>query len=436
MSAGTGEGAVPRDRFGNPLAPGVPYARGAYIHDTTDDLRKLRHAWSMVRGRAEAESLDAIYNFSGLERRFEAAAGDRTPLDDEIAPALLDDRLRALALDHMGGQAGRHDAMMFNRQTAAILTATLVMAAPGDTVIGVSPSYSHPCVVRAAKRAGAHFIDTVGAAAFAEALDAVCDGAERPPLVALTRLAVSYDILGEGEIARIVDLAHRAGARILVDDAGGARVGPAVFGQPKALELGVDIAATGLDKYGTIGPRLGLLAGDAALVDEIRATAFELGVEARPMLYPAVVHSLEQYDPERVRALVATTREVAEALKARLGNRVAETPVTAQLKGEDILEMAMARAGLDTPPIKPIEATAGLAMALVRDHGILTVHLAGIPPGTSALLIKFVPPETLARFGGAARFAEAIDDSIGALARAIGDPAAMQTLLFGASASA
>ena len=154
------------------------------------------------------------------------------------------------------------------------------------------------------------------------------------------------------------------------------------------------------------------------------------------MLYPAVVHSLAQYDPQRVRDLVATTKEVAEALKARFGNRVSETPVTAQLKGEDILEMAMERAGLTERPAMPIEATAGFAMAMARDHGILSVHLAGLPPGTSALLFKFIPPETLERFGGAKRFAEAVDHSIDTLASAIGSPGEMRSLLYGSADAA
>ena len=58
-------------------------------------------------------------------------------------------------------------------------------------------------------------------------------------------------------------------------------------------------------------------------------------------------------------------------------------------------------------------------MLLLRDHGILTVHFAALPPGTSALLLKFVPPETLARFGGAERFAAAVDASLGELARVV-----------------
>ena len=149
------------------------------------------------------------------------------------------------------------------------------------------------------------------------------------------------------------------------------------------------------------------------------------------MLYPFVVHTLEQYDPESVRELVRNTIEVAEELKKRLGNRVTETPVTAQLLAEDILEMAMERANVTAAPIVPYEATAALAMLLVRDFGIMTVHLAGLPPGSSPLLIKFVPPHTLERFGGAARFAEAIDSSITSLSAIVDKPEALRELLFG-----
>ncbi len=415
------------DRFGNTLTPGFPYAHGAFIRDSRDDHVKLRRAWQFIRKRAKENGLEEIYNFSGLERRFEAKADDLTLLDDELAPALMGARLDELALDHLGGNAQDHGIMVFNRQTAAILTATLVLVEPGQTVIGISATGSHPCVTRAADRAQANFVDTLTLPEFERALAE----SENVALVSLTRLAVSYEILGLTEIERIVKLSHDAGARVLVDDAGGARVGPAVFDQPKMLALGVDVGSTGLDKYGTIGPRVGLMGGEKDLVEKMRALAFELGVEARPMLYPAVVHSLEQYDPARVRDLVETTKEVLGALKKRLGNRITETQVIGRLDGEDILEIAMERAGITEYPIMPIEASAGLSMLLLRDYGMLTVHFAGLPPGTSSMLIKFVPPETLKRFGGAEKYAEAVDKSLDALAGVIGDEKAFRELLFG-----
>jgi L-seryl-tRNA(Ser) seleniumtransferase len=157
-----------------------------------------------------------------------------------------------------------------------------------------------------------------------------------------------------------------------------------------------------------------------------------MGLEARPLMYPAAFRSLAGYTPERVRHLVETTREVAAAVKKVVGaRRVHETPIIAELLADDILEMAMERAGLRTPPIVPIEATAALAMLLLRDHGMMTVHFVGLPPGTSALMIKFIPPETLARFGGAPIYARAIDESLTKLAEILGDTVKVRRLLFG-----
>ena len=93
----------------------------------------------------------------------------------------------------------------------------------------------------------------------------------------------------------------------------------------------------------------------------------------------------------------------------------------------------MERGGLSTPPVVPYEATAGLAMLLLRDHGIITVHFAGMPPGTAALLIKFLPPETLARLGGPAKMAEAIDDGITKLGEILKQPGALKELIMGSA---
>jgi L-seryl-tRNA(Ser) seleniumtransferase len=419
-----------QDRFGNPIAPGLPYARGSIVESTSDDLQKLKVAWQNIRARTEAGGgTDAVFIMNGLERGMKIEPADIALLDDEIAPAMLDEALAATGLAHLGGDPAKHDVMVCNRQTAALLVAGAIMIKPGDTVVGVSPRYSHPAVVRAVAHGGGKFTDCAGL----EAYRTTMAGLAKVDAVFVTRLSVSYEILSEEEIREVFAIARAKGAKILVDDAGGARVGPAVFDQSHALALGADLVCTGLDKYGTVGPRVGLVAGDRETVAKMRARAWEMGIEARPMLYPAIHKSLAQYRPERVRELVATTMTVKEALRPLLGDaRLWITPVTVQLRGEDILEMAMERAGIEKPPCVPYEATAGLAMIMLRDHGIISVHFAGMPPGTSALMIKFVAPETLARFGGAKKMAGAIDASITALSKVIGDPGAMAKLLLGA----
>ncbi len=418
------------DSFGNPIAPGLPYARGAILPDTDSDLRKLRIAWEHIRRRRAALGADSVYLLSGLERKLELPEIDAALLDDEMASALYTDTVRELGLAHMGGIVEEHDILVTNRLTAGLLLAGDVLVGDGDLVIGVSPRYSHPAVVRAVAHGRGDFHDSVGLAGFKAAVEEF--GA--PKVVFLTRLAVSYEILPADEIQEIVPIAHNLGATVVLDDAGGGRVGPAIFDQPRSLELGVDVAATGLDKYGTTGPRLGVVGGRADIVGKMRTRAYEMGNEARQMLLPAVAESLRQYSHANVRELVDNTMQVADALEKRLGaETLFRTPVTVQLTGEAILETAMARAGINEAPIVPYEATAGLAMILLRDHGIVSVHFAGIPPGTAALMIKFLPTDTLARFGGAEKMATAVDDSFDRLAAILGDQAAYRNLLLGAA---
>jgi L-seryl-tRNA(Ser) seleniumtransferase len=405
----------------------LPYERGSLLPDTDADVAKLRAAWRIVEAR---RGEGALFNFTGLERTLLLGDVDETLLDDDLAPAFWGDRLTELALDHLGGEPGRDDVFVANRLTAAMVAAMQILVRPGDTVLGVSARYSHPVVARAVRLAGGELVDTRGYGEFAAHLE------RDPALVVLTRLAVSYEALPLDELEEVVAETRRLGVRLFVDDAGGARVGPAVFGQPKTLELGADAGATGLDKYGTTGPRLGLLAGRADLVGRIRARGIELGLEARPMLYPAVVRSLERYSPERVRDLVAATNELGDVLQAHMP-WVARTPVAVKLEGQDVLAEAARRAGVQVTDcyLVPYEATAALAMLLLRDHGILTVHFAALPPGTSALLLKFVPPETLARFGGVERFADAVDEALGELATLVTDEEALRRLLAAGAAA-
>ena len=124
---------------------------------------------------------------------------------------------------------------------------------------------------------------------------------------------------------------------------------------------------------------------------------------------------------------------MSAALQDVFGERLHQTPVIAELLADDILALAMQRAGLHTPPIVPYEASAALAMLLLRDYGVITVHFVGLPPGTSALMIKFIPPETLARFGGAPAYARAINDCLSKLAGMLTEPEQIRHLLLGAA---
>lgn len=415
------------DRFGNRIEGELPYAAGDILADTADQYREIQAARAVIRERFEADGPESVFNFSGLERGFPVPPGELEGLDDETAPAVHGPEFERLGRRHLGGDPDRHDVFLANRMTAATTSTFLELVEPGEAVVGVAPNTSHASVVRAADHVGAEFVD----ANSLDGLEAALDDRD-VSLVALSRMDVTYNHFEVDEARAIVEAAHDAGARVYMDDAGGARVLPAMFDHPRSLELGVDLAATGLDKYGVDGPRFGLLGGEADLVERVRTRAWSFGMEARPVAVVAARRSLEAYDPERVRDSAAVTREVGDALADRLGDElVRQTPVITVLAGEDLLAAAMARAGLDEPPVVPFEATAALSMALLRRHGVITVHFAGVPSGTGDFLVKFLPPAEVERFGGAGAVAEAVDEGLDVVADRLDDPAAMRELVFG-----
>jgi len=232
------------DRFGNAYAPGLPYARGQILTGTEDDFRKFQEAWRHIAARVRTGGPEALYNFSGLEHGLPLSPDELPIANDFVAPALYFDQFKQAALEHFGGSPEQHDVALFNRLTGATYATHLTLVKPGDVVIGVSASYSHPSVVRAVAQAGATLIDTAGVDQFAATLEREA----RVALVVMTRLAVTYEIMPTDELQRVVRLAHARGVPVYVDDAGGARVGPAIFDQPRTLQLGVDVVATGLDK--------------------------------------------------------------------------------------------------------------------------------------------------------------------------------------------
>lgn len=159
-----------RDRFGNEHAPGVPYARGRILTGTEDDFRKVRQAWRHIERRIAAGGSGAVFNFSGLEHGLPLDAAELPIADDFIAPALYVEKFTKAALDHFGGDPARHDAALFNRLTGATYATHLTLVKPGDVVVGVSASYSHPSVVRAVAQAGAKLVDTRGSMGGTKAL--------------------------------------------------------------------------------------------------------------------------------------------------------------------------------------------------------------------------------------------------------------------------
>src|SRR5215831_1530777 len=156
-----------KDRFGNAFAPSLSYARGQILASTEDDFHKLQRAWRLIRKHEPRN----VFIFTGLDHGLPMKFEDIEFADDELSPAIWFDRLQQLVLDHLGGNPQVHDFAVFNRLTGATLATHLTLVKPGEVVIGVSASHSHPSVIRANAHVGTRFTDTAGLEEFKRALD-------------------------------------------------------------------------------------------------------------------------------------------------------------------------------------------------------------------------------------------------------------------------
>src|SRR5207247_190273 len=93
-------------------------------------------------------------------------------------------RVEAGQTVNAGDVLERHEVRLVNRRTAATFATDLALVSPGDAVLGLSPSYTHPTAIRSARQCGARFVETGGLAG----LEAALDREPRVSLVVLTRL--------------------------------------------------------------------------------------------------------------------------------------------------------------------------------------------------------------------------------------------------------
>src|SRR5262245_6642116 len=107
------------DRFGNPYAPGLPYARGRILSSTEDEFRKFNDALRPLAASDRTGGPEAICKFSGLEHGLPLSPDELSIANDFIAPALYFDQFKQAALEHFSRSPEQHDVALFNRLTGA-----------------------------------------------------------------------------------------------------------------------------------------------------------------------------------------------------------------------------------------------------------------------------------------------------------------------------
>jgi L-seryl-tRNA(Ser) seleniumtransferase len=417
------------DRFGNPIDAEVGYARGRILRSSLEESRRLVRARQLIRERLTGHGDDSVYIFTGNQREFPVPPEDLATLCEEwTGPSLFWSRLEAAVVGHFGGD-GSDAVSVFNRTSAGIVAAISALAAGGAVVaLAAKIGGSHVSVSRGAGVAGARLVEAADLMTLPNAL-----ARSDVRLLVVTPFASDLAALASETVIQAIELARAMGIPVLVDDAYGARLRPAIQSGPLGLQLGADIVISNSDKAGLSGPRAGFMAGSAEMIGRVTARASELGQEARAPLAVGVLHALENFTPATVVDEIEAGGALYRALALRLGEQwVRQTALGPLVAEEDVLALALERAELGSPGgcATPSEVSAALGMVLLRDSGILTVNAAGAPGARVSLRLKPVPG-SIERCGGIEYVVSAVDDALDRVAELVQDEPALRALLLG-----
>ena len=415
---------LPCDRFGNRIDPTLRYARGTILSDDLAEARRQEHAFSLVRQCFVAKGDDGLFNLTGLIRAFPFEADDAPSMQSYVHFIARSQReLESAALPILGADSS-HDGFLTTRVSAAMLAIMLTLLAPGDHVVSLVPAdRSHPSIRSAVDLARGAFHEATEIGAFRDALAAFA-----PRLAVISAIAPSKHHLPFDVTQAAIAAAREAGCIVLMDDAHmAARL--AIYDEPPALALGADVAVWSLDKH-LGGPRSGFVAGRRDLVARIRARALALGIEAQLGQYIAGLNAVRQWNPQPIRAAAALANEALAELNTTLP-QVYGAGAGVALSGEDLLELALARAGRNETSIAPIEAVAYSAIALLQRHGAVTIPAVGMPGAACTLRLMLYPDGH--RYGLPA-VVDSVHEAIETVAEAVREPALLAPGLLGAAA--
>ena len=415
------------DRFGNPVDPGVGYARGQLLAGSADEVRRLAQAGRAAAEFVACEGIGRVAVFTGNLRDFPVSAQDLPELCEEwLGPGLFGEDLRRIAVSHMGGE-GHEDAAVMNRTSAGIV-ATVLAHAKGRPLLSLVPEgdRSHASVIRGARLAGVPLVEARDLAA-AERLLA----AHEPSLMIITPVTSELAVLCDDLTAAAVRIARRNGCTVLLDEAYGARVRPVLHGGAPSLSFGADLVITNADKAGLSGPRAGVLCGDSAALVPAQAKACELGMEARAPIALGAMRSLQGFSPDLLVDEAKDGQDLADALESTLGpDLVGRSALGPKIDEQDAFQIALAMAGRTESVRVPAELTAAVGMLMLRDNGIVTVNTHGQPGGRVSIRLK-PTSGAVARVGGAEAVADRLMAAMRETAHHLEDDGWFREVLFG-----
>ncbi len=339
-----------------------------------DEIRKREKGLKIINNKIKTEGIDSLIDLTGLAGGFDVTPEDISLLETYAGPAVFDEQIQELGIEHLGGEK----VLPLNRTTSGIAAMIITYVKTGTKIVHYLPEQpGHPSISRTAKLVGADYVEYTDINDFK-----ITDNTS---LVVITGTTMDHEVISEDDFKYVIEKAKENDILVFVDDASGARLRRAIYNQPTAIDLGADLSVTSTDKL-MEGPRGGLMAGSKKLIDEIKLTVNQYGLEAQAPLVVGMIKGLEKYSPERIREAYVQKDLLNEKLIKKGLNPLA-TPTGFMFKEEEIKNVIVNNVGqVDIPA--DIIATV-FSMILLETYNIITIPAVGMPGASKTIRIDW-----------------------------------------------
>ena len=337
------------------------------VNNSLDEIKKRDNALSIIRNMVENGGRSSLYDLTGLSGGFIASPSELSLLETYVGPAIFEDALQEVGIEHMGGQK----VIPLNRTSSGILATILTLVNKESNVVHyLAELPAHPSIPRSCKLVGANYSETDNFNEFSIP--------ENTSLVIITGSTMDHKVIDENEFKKVIEMAHERNIPVMVDDASGARLRTVIFNQPRACDLGADIAITSTDKL-MPGPRGGLMAGRGDLIDEIKVKVNQFGLEAQPPAVLAMVNGIKNFNKDNLVNSFERKEQLFELLNKSFNN-FQKTPTGVMISPNDLAQEINAEHNLSDNDLAFV-----FSFILLRDCGIITIPPVSMP-GASATI--------------------------------------------------
>ena len=337
------------------------------VNNSLDEVKKRENALFIIKNFVENKGRNSLFDLTGLSGGFIASSSEISLLETYVGPAIFEDELQQVGIKHMGGEK----VLPLNRTSSGILATILTLVSKDSNVIHyLAELPAHPSIPRSCKLVGANYFETDDFDEFSIP--------DNTSLVVITGSTMDHKVIDVDEFKNIIEMAHKRNIPVMVDDASGARLRTVIFNQPKACDLGADIAITSTDKL-MPGPRGGLMAGRKDLIDEIKVKVNQFGLEAQPPAVLAMLNGIKNFKEDNLINSIKRKDELFELLCQSFTN-FEKTPTGVMISPEGISGEVNVSHILSDNDLAFI-----LSFILLKDYGIITIPAVSMP-GASATI--------------------------------------------------